>query len=275
LNAFFECQIVSDMSKDHTNPEEDRKPASKEIGESTHVGEIEDIAHRLYVRRARYLAFAEREFQFSKEEAISAAGRDSVSNETRLARLSDSPPQNVSWRQFDRIAEFDSSAVLEKWRSIKDAARDQLDSGQRICDVVGAERPWERAQFLAVRQSMIEEWNPIGGIELSLIDQMAVSYTCWMNWLDDFHYLQRAEVDRREVDEKDELSNWNGSYVTPRISETAYVERSLKMADRFQRMFMRSLRALRDLRRYTGRITIKNEGPLTVGGNQQVNYDDS
>ncbi len=43
-----------------------------------------------------------------------------------------------------------------------------------------------------------------------------------------------------------------------------------EMVDRYQRMFMRSLRALRDLRRYTPRIMIHNQGQVNIG-QQQVN----
>ena len=55
------------------------------------------------------------------------------------------------------------------------------------------------------------------------------------------------------------------------MSEAAYVERALKMADRFQRMYMRTLRALRDLRRYSPKIMIHNQGQVNIG-EQQVNH---
>ena len=62
-----------------------------------------------------------------------------------------------------------------------------------------------------------------------------------------------------------------GKHGTPRLNRTEYLNHVLGTAERFQRMFMRSLRALRDLRRYAGPVTIHNAGPLSVGGNQQVN----
>ncbi len=42
------------------------------------------------------------------------------------------------------------------------------------------------------------------------------------------------------------------------------------MVDRFNRLFLRTLRALRDLRRYAPAVTIQNAGQVNIGA-QQVN----
>ena len=42
------------------------------------------------------------------------------------------------------------------------------------------------------------------------------------------------------------------------------------MADRFNRLFLRTLRALRDLRRYAPPVIVQNAGQVNVGA-QQVN----
>ncbi len=42
------------------------------------------------------------------------------------------------------------------------------------------------------------------------------------------------------------------------------------MADRFNRLFLRTLRALRDLRRYAPSVTVQHAGQVNIGG-QQVN----
>ena len=80
----------------------------------------------------------------------------------------------------------------------------------------------------------------------------------------------RWHIPQREIDEEERSVGWTKTYLPPRVGEAAYVERALKMADRFQRMFMRSLRALRDLRRYTPRIMIHNQGQVNIA-QQQVN----
>ena len=42
------------------------------------------------------------------------------------------------------------------------------------------------------------------------------------------------------------------------------------MVERFHRMYLRSFRALRDLRRYAPSVVVQNAGQVNVGG-QQVN----
>ena len=147
---------------------------------------------------------------------------------------------------------------------MKTAAADELASGARSATLTNWETPYERAQFLAIRHAMIDEWQPAGGLELILIDQMAHCHSGFMYWLQDFERLKDREVNRREIDGEESLAKWNKTYIPPRVGEAEYVERALKMADRFQRMFMRSLRALRDLSRYAPKITIHNEGQVNI-----------
>ena len=42
------------------------------------------------------------------------------------------------------------------------------------------------------------------------------------------------------------------------------------MVDRFNRLFLRTLRALRDLRRYAPSVTVQHAAQVNIGG-QQVN----
>ncbi len=42
------------------------------------------------------------------------------------------------------------------------------------------------------------------------------------------------------------------------------------MAERFHRMYVRTLRAMKDHRRYTGPVVVQNAGQVNVGG-QQLN----
>jgi hypothetical protein len=64
-----------------------------------------------------------------------------------------------------------------------------------------------------------------------------------------------------------------GQWYPPRVSEHQAVEQAGAMVDRFNRVFLRTLRALRDLRRYTPAVIVQNAGQVNVGG-QQVNVVD-
>ncbi|HEX5736371.1 MAG TPA: hypothetical protein VF131_26310 [Blastocatellia bacterium] len=52
-----------------------------------------------------------------------------------------------------------------------------------------------------------------------------------------------------------------------------YLDHCTQMADRFQRMFLRVLRQMRDLRRYSVPVTINNPKQVNIAadGGQQVN----
>jgi hypothetical protein len=64
-----------------------------------------------------------------------------------------------------------------------------------------------------------------------------------------------------------------GVWQPPRLSASEYLERAYQMADRFNRMFLRTLRQMRDLRRYQMPVTINNPKQVNIAGEggQQVN----
>jgi hypothetical protein len=64
----------------------------------------------------------------------------------------------------------------------------------------------------------------------------------------------------------------DGYWNRPYVSEQQAVEHAVQMADRFNRMFMRTLRQLRDLRRYSP-VTINNPNQVNIAtdAGQQVN----
>ena len=63
-----------------------------------------------------------------------------------------------------------------------------MDSGHRAAITLDwHKRPWERAQFLALRQALRDEWQPRGGIEDALIDTMAQAHTMHLLWLSRLH----------------------------------------------------------------------------------------
>ncbi len=125
--------------------------------------------------------------------------------------------------------------------------------------------PWKRAQFLAVRSSFIDEWRPAGGIELALIDTMAQAFSAQLYWMDTLTTYTGIDFERRKGQyDKD------GYMEPPRMSAHATIEEAAGMIDRFNRLFLRTLRQLRDLRRYAQAVTIQQAGQVNIGG-QQVN----
>ena len=61
--------------------------------------------------------------------------------------------------------------------------------------------------------------------------------------------------------------HWRG----PRVKDAEAVEQSAAMLDRFNRLFVRTLRTLRDLRRYAPAIHIEHAGQVNVAQGPQLN----
>ena len=178
----------------------------------------------------------------------------------------DESADQVSWWALNHLVEHDEAQAAARWASIKAAARNELASGQHVADVMDhLSTPFQRAQFLAIRTALIEEWQPRGGMELMLIDTLATAQASYFYWLARLH--ERAEG---EVIREDPKLKQAGYWQPPRIEAAAALEQAAAMADRFNRLFLRTLRALRDLRRYSPAVVVQHAGQVNVGA-QQIN----
>ena len=66
------------------------------------------------------------------------------------------------------------------------------------------------------------------------------------------------------------LEQEEGCWKPARQTDAEAIDHAAAMMDRFNSIFLRSLRALCDLRRYSGPVIVQNAGQLNVGG-QQLN----
>jgi hypothetical protein len=57
-----------------------------------------------------------------------------------------------------------------------------------------------------------------------------------------------------------------GGWEPPRVTESQATEQAAAMAERFHRMFLRSLRTLQDLRRRGPAVVVQNVGQVKVAG---------
>jgi hypothetical protein len=132
-----------------------------------------------------------------------------------------------------------------------------------------------------VRDSFIGDWKPKGSVELSLIDMLTQAYFQWQFWLeqtvirskstpnlDHPHYDEWKTIQLRTKDTR----GISGYWTKPTLDEAAALEQAFRFADRWHRVYMRTLRQLRDLRRYTP-LLINNVEQVNIAadGGQQVN----
>jgi hypothetical protein len=192
-----------------------------------------------YEQRVLYLKLHEG-LSHQEAEAKAAEPRDSF----RLVLARTKVPEKLSWDDLAYLNLWDGDNAIARWRDIKQAAREALREG----DVAGTalERhgsgPWERAQFLAIREELANGWGARNGMERQLLDAAALALASYLHWLG-------------------RLSECDGG---PGSQEAA------DMAERFHRMYLRTLRTLGSLRRVPMAVVVQNAGQVNVGS-QQVN----
>jgi hypothetical protein len=189
-------------------------------------------------------------------------------NEWRREYVKGLQPEKVDWTHLGAIAELDVNDSLNLWIRLREAADDELESGRRAAVIVGSKRePYALAQFLAIRDSFADQWQPNGGIESAMIDMMTIAFSLQMYWSEiahqrsiEIHNNQEKELNRQE----------NKGWKSPYQHEAGAIDQAYKLADSYNRQFLRVLRQLRDLRRYAPVIIQNNGGQVNIG-EQQVN----
>jgi hypothetical protein len=202
---------------------------------------------------ARQLASAywDRVNRYKHELGLSTQGAVAKAEEpcslSRLWKIQDRPSEELTWGDLEESVGKTGGRALDRWEEIKGEALEELRSGHRAGAVVLGRHsgPFDLARFLAIRAELAVGWQPRNGVERQLIDVMAQAQAGLFFW-------QERLYDRAAVD-------------LPDVAEQAGA-----MVERFNRMFLRTLRALQDLRRYTTPVIVQNAGQVNVGG-QQVN----
>jgi hypothetical protein len=202
-------------------------------------------------------------FKLTREQALARATKESDDDASRIL---DRPPDQTNWYDLRVLAEKQPEQFFKRWQAVKQAALDELRSGDRAARVV--ETPnhqcWQRAQFLALRAELSDSLQPVTGIERPLIDTMAQALTAYHFWL---HYsMLRASMECAT----DKQLHEEGRWLKPRVDDAEAVEQATMMADRFNKMFLRTLRALRDLRRYNTPVIIRKANQVNIA-RKQVN----
>ncbi|MDP8908725.1 MAG: hypothetical protein M3N47_06325, partial [Chloroflexota bacterium] len=161
--------------------------------------EIGSLAHELARAYAEMATFYRDQMDLPASQAeASARGADDSAIEAAedQARIAARPPDQLSWWDFTRLAERDPAAMAAAWSRLKAKARDELGSGHRTARALEWNgRPWERAQFLAIRDSFRESWQPQNGIEAALLDTATHSFADYLEWSEQLHALASTEAE--------------------------------------------------------------------------------
>ncbi len=186
------------------------------------------------------------------------------------------PLAAMTWSDLAEVGESDSELAVELWREMVAESRRGLESGWHAANVIRRPdtKPIDHARFVALRESLYEEWRPRNGIEWSLIDALAQAITMKERAIRTLIERETSAVseDIREADientkNRDKYLKWR-EWFRPRITVQEAINEANADIERWDRIMVRTLRQLRDLRRFA--VTINNQGQVNVG-EQQVN----
>jgi len=203
-----------------------------------------------------------------------------------VSRLLSQPIDMADWYGLEKLHAQSPALAKTVWRLIKDEARNEFESGHRAAKVFEPvhwlREAWRRAQYMAIRESFIEQWKPQGGIDLAMIDILTQSFYLYLYWNEVSVTRTETEVrayppawikERAYRDQQFPRDRGHGYWNPPYAHEQEAVEHAAQMADRYQRVFQRTLRAMRDLRRFSTPVTINNPQQVNIAadGGQQIN----
>jgi hypothetical protein len=173
----------------------------------------------------------------------------------------------ITWGHISAVGEVNIEDALNLWSRVRETADDELESGKRGANVAGENTtPYLLAQYLAIRDSFADQWKPQGGIESAMVEMLSIAYSLQMYWSTVAHERAiRTHDAQRDKVQRYELNGWKSPYQ----SEADAVDQAHRLADGYNRQFLRVLRQLRDLRHYAP-VVIQNAQQVNVG-NQQLN----
>lgn len=179
-------------------------------------------------------------------------------------------PDDLTWNAIGQLEDENPGTFGMLWERVKQYARDELDSGQRAAAVAcGHDSPLSRARFLVLRDKYIDEWQPRNVLESQMIDAICQAQTIREYWMT--LATERAAVEC--VVERFQIETL-GKRRDVVIDGSDSARDARDEAERWDKVFVRSVRALRDLRRYTPAVIVNNQGGqvnVAADGSRQTN----
>jgi len=235
------CSVIRELSKHHSCV------AAYELEQAQARGEGKTYAECERIRREAWLRQWEKRPD-NLDEYIDYIKRTAVSF--------------LDWGSIGQVWNASPRDAMEMWKAIRLEARDEFYSGH-----YGA-RPFEtmhwqheafrRAQYLAVRDGLIEEWRPRGASEFILIDQMTQSYVMQLHWLEEAtrrsigeprteSYEFREWARHRGLEAK--VYQWEkGDWDIPYQRQAEAMEQAFQLVELCMKSFQRAARQLANIR---------------------------
>jgi hypothetical protein len=291
LDALFRDMNDTPFTPDDYKLEVASNSLESQIGYNSLFRQMEEAVGR---RVAYYRS--ERGGPMSEEEALSrtfAPCKDDEAVRRKVNGLMPEAAEDLDFVDFYEV-QFAAPRVAEGiWELIKEKARQEFASGhlgsKNIMPRGEMRTPLSVARYIGIRESFLDRSRPPSGVELALVDMLAQSFTQWQYWLE--KTVTRSQTPERSEDP--EYSRWKalqreldpkkwpgerkeGEWWRPYLSEKQSIEHAAQEAERWNRIFLRTLKQLRDFQRYAP-VLINNASQVNIAGDggQQINLSKS
>jgi hypothetical protein len=228
---------------------------------------------KLHAEKRGILGFFVKDMELTPEEAQAKISAPLA--ETRCAMLASGPATEVRWRDLVQLVySGQGEEAKRRWQHLLQITEDEFICGDKAASILEAtgEAPAERARFLTIRRRLIDEWNPSPGTEEILVDQIAQFQTLFERWIR-VHVEKMSAGDPFEAQVGTDRGRHLGQFYAT-VGGLEAMQEALNMADRLQKAMLRTIRALKDLRKSSQQVVIQSAGQVNLGS-QQVNLSGS
>lgn len=226
-------------------------------------GSILRVFRREFRRHVHYL-MSDRGGKLKLEDACRQASHryDTKGAVELMEELLNTPVESVDFNKLSDLWDCSPEEAERYFKLVKMEAQRGFFSGHDAAKVFEPvewmDSVWQRAQFIAIRDTFIAEYEPEGGIEYALVDTLTQAYFMQQYWME-MAVKRTKSSPCRETYEFAEWKHYKGEtakankfergwWDIPLISEKEAVENATQMADTFSRLFQRTLRQLNNHR---------------------------
>jgi hypothetical protein len=231
--------------------------------------EWEFLQGKLHAEKREIIGFFQKDMELSPEEALTKMSHPL--SETRSAMLASGPATEIRWRDLvQMVYSGHADEARRSWNILLDITEDEFLCGDRAASILEAsgDVPAERARFLTIRRRLIEEWCPSQGTEEILVDQIAQFQTLFERWMR-VHVEKMSSGDPFDPSIESDRGRSSSDFHTT-VGNLEAMQEALAMADRLQKAMLRTIRALKDLRKSSPQVVIQSAGQVNLSS-QQVN----
>lgn len=168
----------------------------------------------------------------------------------------------ISWGDIGQLWNASPRDAIDLWKAVRMEAQNEFLSGhygaRAFESTEHMHEAWKRAQYLAIRDGLIEEWRPRGASEFILIDQMTQSYVMQIYWTEEAmrraqgeprveSYEFRQYKEQRRIEAK--VNQWEtGHWDIPYQHQAEAVEQAFRLVELCSKAFQRAARQLANIR---------------------------